>query len=361
MEDIYKILSRTGNAWSVQHSNQESFDVIEFWKADTTGSITVENRSVGPDPQERRQWLTQRRRISHSLILRLVWLTVDVAKQQVNISEPIEKEILKEFGIGLAHSYFKTFTSGITALPKRCMDDTERQAFAFCFAPKLALLWSHTQSNLQHPAEGRAVTEGIVYTKATPQLQTQPRLQKTTLEQMISNIPWDNRTCRSPAIPALMLSLLLGQQIQQTQTNIVRELREVEMRTGHHDFHHQTQPAPDELSRLSARLSGYATRLASVSRKTTMVGELLSFIRSTEHAEKTRRRPINMSHDASGMSTEEEDLLQHNVQVLQHRLNMQKLETDFILKRVEVQLKAVGSALFHCSSRCIREAKESVK
>lgn len=343
MEDIYEIVSRTGGAWNVTHSDRESFEVTEFWKTDITGSITVDKRSVGPDPEERQRWLTQRRRESQSLILRLAWLTVDVEKQQVDISKPVEKEILKEFGIQLAHRYFKTFTSGITALPKTCAEDTERQAFAFCFAPKLASLWSHSRSKARHPDGYRAVTEGIVYIKAASRSKAaQPEAQKPpSFQNIISQIPWDPRVCQSPAVPALMLSLLLGQQIQQTQTAIIQEIKKVEVRTGHHDFHHQNQPAPDELSLLSARLSGFAARLASVSRKTTMVGELLSHVRSIQDSESKQRGSVDTTAEVAARDLEAAKLLQHNVQVLQHRLDMQSLETDFILKRVEVQLKAV--------------------
>lgn len=347
MEDIYKILSKTGKAWNVRYTDRNSFDVTEFWKADTTGSITVENHPIGSDPQSRKQWFTQRTRESESLILRLVWLAVDVELRQVDISEPVEKEIIEEFGIKLAHSYFKTFTSGITALPKLCTDDFERQAFAFCFAPKLASLWSHTRSKPDQTGEVKAITQAIMFIKATPKTKTQPAFHTiTTLKSIISNMPWDPRICLSPAVPALMLSLLLGQQIQQTQSAVVGQVQEVESRTKFHDFHHHKQPAPVELESLSAKTSGYATRLASVSRKTAMAGELLNFIRNIESEEKMKRARTSGSNGAPGAGSDEISLLQHNVQVLQQRLDMQKLETDFLRKRVEVQLQAVSSHPF---------------
>jgi hypothetical protein len=333
MEDFYKVLSSAGNAWSVGYSGRQSFDVSEFWKNDTTGAITIDNRTIGPDPQQRREWLTRQRRDGQSLVLRLVCLSVDVGLRKVDISEPVEKELLDQFGLGLAHSYFKTFTSGVTALPKTITDQFERQAFAFCFAPKLASLWSHTQYNGLSPDEARVVTEGIVFIKKTSKPNKQPAVPKPpSFQKIISKLPWDPQICRDPAAPALMLSILLGQEIQQTQTFILLEIRGIEARTGHHDFHDRTQPAPDELSVLSAKASGYAVRLASVSRKTAMLGELLAFLRGTEQATRD---------DGSVPRRAGSSPLQQHVLVLENRLKMQKLETDFILKRVEVQLQAV--------------------
>lgn len=337
MEDFYKVLSSAGNAWDVGYSGRQSFDVTEFWKSDTTGAITIDSLTIGPDSQQRREWLAQHARDGQSLVLRLVCLSVDVGQRKVDISEEVEKELLDQFGLGLAHSYFKTFISGVTALPKTITDEFERQAFAFCFAPKLASLWSHTRYNGLSPDEARIVTEGIVFIKKTSKPNKQPGVPKPpSFQKIMSKLPWDPQIYRDPAAPALMLSILLGQEIQQVQTFILLEIRKIEARTGHHDFHDRTHPAPEELSVLSAKASGYAVRLASVSRKMAMLGELLAFLRSTDQATRD-------GGSVPGHATEPSPLQQH-VHVLESRLKMQKLETDFILKRVEVQLQAVSPA-----------------
>lgn len=339
MDDIYKILS-IQDAWRLNKSSTtEHFEATEFWQDDASGVISVENRRIGSDPEERKLWLSQRTRGAQSLVVRFVWLTADVSKTEVDLSKQVKDQILDEFGLQLAYRYFHSFTSGVSALPKIINDDFERQAFAFCFAPKLASIWSHTRFKDQASGKTRPVTEGIIFNAKPSPSSDDPKVPR--MSEMLSQLPCNPQVCCSPAFPAFLLSLHLGGQIQKDQTKIVAEMQRVESRTGHHDFHRQENPKPDELNKLSAQVSGHANRLASVSRKTAMIEELLHFIRNTERPGKKGSHQQDPDENISASESDGSSLLECFVKVLQGRLKMQKMETEYILKRVQVQMEAV--------------------
>jgi hypothetical protein len=334
MEDIYKILS-TQDAWSLKNSSStEHFDVTEFWE-DAAGSISVENRRVGSEDQEREAWLERRTRDSQRLIVRFVWLKADLENKEVDLSKPIKNQIIDKFGLNLAYRYFHSFTCGVSALPKTVKDGSERQAFAFCFAPKLASIWSHTCFKDEVTGQASSVTEGIIFNATSASKPDGPKL-----SDMLSKFPCNRHVCRNPAFPAFLLSLHLGQQIQRAHTGIVGKMQVIEDRTGHHDFHRpQGNPNPERLASLnslSAEVSGHALRLASVSRKAAMVRELLQFVRRIEQLRRTSESNPMLGPESDGLR-----LLEDFVEVLQDRLDMQNMETEFTLKRVQVQMEAI--------------------
>lgn len=354
MEDIYNILSIAGDAWSLRDSSSnESFHATEFWQDDTSGAIKVKNRFI-EQPEQRREWLSLRTLDTQSLVLRLVWITAEPEKNKVDLSEPVKQEILDEFGLGLAHSYFRTFTCGVTALPVVHTKEFERQAYAFCFAPKLASVFSHTRfKTAQGSRRTNSVTEGIIFSPPPPPppkpgVPSKPEgLSKLDalklLRHSLTKMPWDERLCRSPGFPAFLLSLYLSNQVQQTQNGIIHKVRQIESRTGHHDFKRdQEKRPPEELVELSAKTSGCATSLASISRKTAMIGELLQFVQEAERTRTASESSSEMDASSSRSAESEISLVERTVQVMQQRLKMQNLETDYLLKRVQVQLEAVS-------------------
>lgn len=376
MEDVYRKLGVAVKLWQIEEAPNasSSIEVTEGWYNHEKGRVNVQHRTV--EPSELEEWLEQTTKQSNSgtktLVMRLVWVKVDPGKKQLNMSNSTREMLLGAFGLGLAYDYFQSYVTGITKLPREMTSHGPRDAFAFSYAPKLAAIWSAT--HLPPPFRCRTLTQGLVLIPS-PTPDPKPEEYKPEIldpkekeakeekpEKSVNQIlretlgsGWDAEVLCNPVFPAYLIALLLGIQIDLTQQSIKKKVQGLERRTGYHDFKTTREETATGLKQeLSAKASGWATKLASVERKSKTVDQLLTMV-SNEigvqkeelgiDAENSNRHPPEVRNTAL---TKAMDLLRSNVAVLRYRHDMQVLDTQYIEKRVEIQIQAVSPLpLFH--------------
>lgn len=343
MEEIYQNLGIL-NQWGSDSSNETSFAVTELWLEDASGKIKPRDQAVEAGGVHR--WLSQHKRgfgeQAQSLVMRFVWVDVDVKDKVIRLSDSVRDVLLDSFGLKLAYDYSRSVISGVTAFPPRPSDpDFDQRMYSFCYIPKIASVWSHRRSTkLDGPAP---LTQCIMFVQGDERGALKRGLQMS----------WDLSIYRNPMFPAFALSLLLGAQIDQSNGGIKVQLRKVEKRTGYSTFASRQgeEAATEELGSLSAQTSGSAAKLASTMRKTKTLERLLDFILRMVDEDESRLRPgaaqgngPNGSIDPVSQSVLDGcGLLKTHVDLLKERQKNQLLDTEYILKRVQVQIDAVST------------------
>ncbi|OAA51383.1 hypothetical protein BBO_01330 [Beauveria brongniartii RCEF 3172] len=135
--------------------------------------------------------------------------------------------------------------------------------------------------------------------------------------------------------PALLLAMQLGFEIDLTQSRIKVVVSDIEAKTGYHIFENRVAAsAHARLGQLAMRASGSATKLASIDRKRA---------------------------SAAGPSMRDaQHLLRHHVSILKERLEMQMLDTQYTMKRVDIQINALFNMMMQQdNSNGIELAKSS--
>ncbi|CAM1500796.1 Fc.00g099580.m01.CDS01 [Cosmosporella sp. VM-42] len=336
MDEIYQKINRF-NPRTLNHSEDGDvvqFEATELWRDHSTGSITASNITVRIN--ELSKWLDEETRgqngVTESLVLRFVWTELhDMVR--VGLSKSVVNKIAARFGLELAYGYFQTALSGLNAFPKIQTPISENQAYSFCFAPNLAAIWSH--NHFRPPMARKSVTYGLVLSKELPK---EPSKKTKTLQKLLSS-GWNPTLLGHSMFPALLFSLMLGGESALTVNGMTTRVQEVEERTGHQKFKTKRKSrASGVLGDLSAEMSGYATRLASVERKSKTLEKLLDFIfqQVGEYKEGENQHTAVLGGMVDG-----DDLVRHHAGALRQRLNMQVLETNYILKRVQVQIEAL--------------------
>ncbi|KAK2590627.1 hypothetical protein QQS21_011693 [Conoideocrella luteorostrata] len=346
MEDIYRNLS-TLDCWGRGWGTERSYQATELWQNDKTGVVSVKSKKI--DPVNVNGWVAEETAGSdddaQTLILRLVWLDVDVRDKVIRQSEETTKFVVNAFGLKLAYGYARSCLAGATELPLQTHgQDADLRSYCVCYTPKVAAVWSQRQQRKDKTGNGRPLTQAIFFVQED---------EKKSL-QMILEGKWSPDVYRNAIFPALPVAFLLGAQIDETVGAIKNDLRAVERRTGYHNFasRHES-PAKEELGELSAKTSGTSAKLASTLRKSKTLEKLLSFMQRVlgEAAAKyqERLRDLSPEEPASDDSPEGDirgcSLLKNHVSVLQERQEMQVMDTDYTLKRVQVQIDALFSII----------------
>lgn len=342
MEDMYQNLSFL-DQWKNGSTDETSFKVTELWLQKTSGKISAKGQTVEAGGINR--WLSQRTRglgdQEESVILRVIWADVSVQDKTINISEAVRDELLDKLGLKLAHGYSRSLISGVTAFPPRSSDPAlDSRAYSICYIPKLAALWSHTRPTM--PDGPPPITNCIMFVQKD---------EKAGLQQCL-NMTWDLNICRNPMFPAFALALLLGTQIDKSNGDIKVQIRKVEKRTGYSTFtsRQADKPAEEELGELSAQTSGSAAKLASTMRKTKSLERVLDWILKMIAEEEGRMQQIQTQRGGTlaGEQSMQEgcDLLKAHVDIVRERSKNQFLDTEYTLKRTEVQVDAVRKRLY---------------
>ncbi|POR34676.1 Uncharacterized protein TPAR_05130 [Tolypocladium paradoxum] len=345
MEEIYQNLSIL-NQWGSDSSNETSFDVTELWLEDASGKIKPRHQTVEAGGVHR--WLSQHKKgfgdQAQSLVMRFVWVDVDVKDKVIRLSDSVRDVLLDNFGLKLAYGYSRSVISGVTAFPLRPSDpDFDQRTYSFCYIPKIASIWSHRRST--KPDGPAPVTQCIMFVQGD---------ERKALKQGLQ-VSWDLSIYRNPMFPAFALSLLLGAQIDQSNGGIKVQLRKVEKRTGYSTFASRQgeEAATEELGNLSAQTSGSAAKLASTMRKTKTLERLLDFILKMVDEDESRLR-LGAANDTvqndsidpvSQSALDGCELLKTHVDLLKERQKNQLLDTEYILKRVQVQIDALFSII----------------
>ncbi|CAG9992628.1 unnamed protein product [Clonostachys byssicola] len=344
MEEVYNTLTLTGAKWwDLQHSpNEETFKATQFWLDQTSKAVRVEIQTV--EPAQRDAWLERRTDDEgRTLIARYVWLSATGPnKNEINLTKAVQSTLCERFGLRTAYKYFHTFVSGVASLPRETTPEFERQAFAFCFGPKLAAIWSHRLSRTSTDD----ITEGIIFTQGDA-------VQQKYL-QYISKIPWNHGICLSSAFLAYLFSMVLCSEIDALQKKILQDVKEIEGETGFHGFAERKKKleqgrslATEAMVEMSAKASGFTTKLAGTGRKSDMIEQLLELMLKRASEDRANRERLASGRKATEDEPDGGPILDAHVEVMRQRMKMQGSETKYIQERVQIQI----SATFHTISQ----------
>lgn len=354
MEDLHHHLGRRSLWDKYDVPKSPTFDVTEIWGYDGSDSASCDHRTISSadvaswldEPAEKLLYPRTHRRLA-----RFVWVGENPKTSRHAPSTGVLSQIIEAWGLEQASDYSRSSFAGVAALPPR--GDT--RIFTVTYHPKIALAWSNSTIG------------GVTHTQAVAF--TGPEQRTEMLNILASR--WRPDVLSHPVFPAFLCSLALSGEFDDTTEGIKADVREVEVRTGHHRFsHRQERPAAGELGNLSARMSGCAAKLANGSRKLSVVGALNDFIirhiggqtlSDRNHDEEPRemegfdleKRDSIYTLSSSPLSplvtvqeksnTSAATLLSHHVDVLQQRLAMQSVDNEYVKQRVQVQI----AALFH--------------
>lgn len=333
MDEIYQKLGAR-DLWQIRDcKNETSFDVTEAWLHTATNTIEITNITV--TDASFKTWLNEEVKGSDNdtqfLLQRLVWLDVDVQERVVHLDHSVRQSLIDRFGLKLADAYFKSSIAGVTAFSTETTERGSRQAYALCHAPKLAAVWSQERFSdwLGRPP----TTRSLVFLPNQGRQKAQQFLKST----------WTASLYQNPMFPAFMLAIQMGLEIDKAQFGYRGDVQELETSTGHHRFKTRIDSTSQEKPGKSMvpMASGLSGKLASVERNSKTLARILKFMRDTiqKHAEES----VRTSDECQWAETMKEScqLLGHHVEVLQERLEMQILDTDFLMKRAQIQVDAV--------------------
>jgi hypothetical protein len=338
MDELFTNLSSLNSLqWDngTKSLDADSFQATDIWFDAATQRTHAGTKDVKVSALD--EWLLQKSQGAGSGSLRLVarfaWILADDKEKTINVPYEVMNRLNESFGLALAYKYSVSYINGAAALPRRVSQDTESQAYSFCYLPKLAALWSHTKSK----APSSAVTTGLILATKDYQKPLQKTLDKT----------WSFAMTSHAMFLAMCINISFGKQIDKSHELIKDSLRKIEDRTGYHAFQRKGVPdhaedlgLQEELGRLSRDSNGSATKLASLSRKANMTGKLLEFITRNVEDEEMR---LGLQAAGPGQASQDgPSLLRGHVSVLQDRLAMQELDMEYTKSRVNIQINAVS-------------------
>ncbi|KAF4954801.1 hypothetical protein FSARC_12018 [Fusarium sarcochroum] len=326
MDEIYHKIAEFNPRRLTQSHDVLSFKYSELWCRDDTGIVDYyQGDTTIPDVAS---WLAAETRTSkatgpESLILRLIWPKFSLDESRVELPEDAKEQILDKFGLELAYNYFSSCVAGVNAFPDVTKPEADQQAFAFCYAPKLASIWSHTR--FKSPSSRPGVTYGIILAGDGEQ--------RDLTRLLKSKSKWQLTTASHAMFPAFLFAFMFHGEIELTQGTMKPGIQQIEARTGYSDFKTERKHiAAGELGTLSAQMSGYATRLASTERKYKTLGKLLDFV----------QQRLSLGQSAT---PEADALMKNHVGVLQQRLIMQAMDREYTLKRVQIQIDVLNNLI----------------
>ncbi|KAM0432405.1 hypothetical protein ACHAPT_004949 [Fusarium lateritium] len=325
MEEIYQKIAEFNPQRPKQSSEAVAkFDVTELWYNDNTGIVNAYDDTIAV--QNVASWLDLETRPcasagTETLVVRLVWPEVNLDEHRVDL--PSQQLLLARFGLQLAYDYFPSCLAGASAFPKVAKPKGDEQAFAFCYLPKIAAIWSH--SRFRPPLARQSATNGIML--------AQPKEREVIKQFLKSESKWQLPIASHEMFPALLCSLMLHSQIELTQGQIKGNIQAVEGRTGYTDFKTKRKHlATGELAEVAAKITDYSSRLASTDRKSKTLENLMGFAQRI------------ISSDQSTAS-EGDKIMKNHIQVLQERLNMQVVDREYTLKRAQIQNEVLLSLI----------------
>jgi len=230
---------------------------------------------------------------------------------------PTALRIIEHFDLRLAYEYARSCVTGTTKVPRQQGTTTTYMAAH----PKLVALWS-VMATRASPPLSRVTLQAVLF--ASP-------CERARLKGLLSK-PWDPSLTSHPMFPAFLCGLALSQEVDSTQEEINEAMRHVEARTGHHNsLKRHKEPAQGSWGHLSAKMSGFARKLASTSRKIQMATELQNFI------------VTNLDQEPGlGEMVHSRRLIGSHVQLMSARLEMQRQQNNFLVQKVNIQLTAVS-------------------
>ena len=253
-------------------------------------------------------------------LLRLVWIpSCDIPRPwELDARKSSVDTILKNFGLEEAYRYTSIHPAFFALIPARQAEHSDTLTFSLSLTGGFGIAWKHNAKS------GR--TEGVSWGLDW--------VRKTMHSVMNKTKAW----ARHPLFLALVSSV--------TAVNITDEhldaqediISAVEVRTKYHGFS-GTPPliAEGDYTSLSQKMSACAGVLALVERRHKVLNEVL--IDQSLYSQR-----YDLGDDASSRSIRLE--VENCVENLRRRLKIQKIQLDYLSRRVEIQLTAVREATF---------------
>jgi hypothetical protein len=241
----------------------------------------------------------------------------------LDVSEHIFELVHEAFGLGLAQEYCNTTSAGIGTIPSTSQTSS---TLHFSYHPKISITWA---------SNPREMTTAMIC------MADQAKI--TLLEGLLVQ-EFAQRLCGHPMAVVVFGIVLFGLEIQETQEELKHQVRQVEVRTGHHDWKSRNEPpALGDLLALAAKMSGCESRVGSCLRKQSMLNEMIDFVEkqcaSIELLE--RNQDSQACRDMSSLILE-------SIEPLKHRTTAQRIDTGFLQGRISTQVDAVSLSVFHC-------------
>lgn len=255
-------------------------------------------------------------------VLRVAWIPHYRKSRLNDVGAGILEELTRAFHHQLAQTRFRATFAGAASLTEPF---NGRRTHYFCNHPHLAVTWSQcTVSGLT----------SVICIAEQNKIVILQDLLSCQFIQALANLEF---------IPALMCSILCCRQTDHLINSIKQQIRQTEVRTGHHGFMTRTEPsATGDLLRLSADMSGCISNLAVVTRRLGVLRELNKF---TADGEVNFRK----EKDLNKVDAAHKDLIS-NVKAIQQHCIMQKLDVDCFARRAQIQRDAVSVTFVHWSS-----------
>jgi hypothetical protein len=242
-------------------------------------------------------------------VLRVAWIPHDRKQGLNDVGAGILEELTRAFHHQLAQTRFRATFAGAASLTE---PSNGRRTYYFCNHPHLAVTWS------QCTISGLTSVICIAEQKKIVILQD---LLSCQFIQALANLE---------LIPALMCSILCCREIDYLLNTIKQQVRQTEVRTGHHGFMSRSEtPATGDLLRLSADMSGCMSNLAVITRRLGVLRELNRFTADGVVDSPALRELIS------------------NVKAIQQHSIMQRLDAEFFERRAQIQRDAVSTIFIH--------------
>ena len=328
MDELFRHLGHTEQTWGHDvFTDREEIDVCEVDQDARTNTRKTQYQTISKDGLP--GWL------GHNVVCRMVWVSRDAAELRNDIATPVLFQLLDAFGLKSAYSYYSTAFAGAASLPPQRTASGNIRSYSFCYHPKIILLWSRNAS--------QNCIQGICFAG---------KAQITAFQELL-NVRWP--FLEHDMMPAFLCSVLLSSEVNTTQNAVKQEVRETEVRTGFHRWSgRREQRASGDLSALSAKMSGCASKYASVARKMQVVEDLNEFILEQISDLRDSLSGVGPATQSGVRKLNEHGrALEKHVQLMQRRVKMQQVDVEFFEQRVTVQLNAVSRLFLFCNERNI--------
>jgi len=307
----------------LQFSSRREVDVSEIWQRRLQDGVRFRHKYKKLEQGDLTTWLQGTKqpsaassKNSSQLVIRLVWVPLLNQQKTLDVADDIYKQVRDCFGHELSEGYCKTIPSGIGELRDHQTNGTSQ--YFFGLQPKMFMTWSISRSS------GEINILCVVEEKKLPVI-------RNLLDQ-----PFIHNIAGHTTSPALICATFLSLEIETTQDEVKRQVRQVEVRTGHHSWKSRTErPALGDLTSLSAKMSGSSIRCGSCLKKQRSLTEVLDFISSQLHSP-------TLTGLAPKGSTVSQSYALDMVNMLQKRVTAQEADNSFIQCRVDTQLNAVS-------------------
>jgi hypothetical protein len=319
MASFNHYMNETQIVWEhFNYSGTEEVDISEVWRGDEEecdAAITLHRRINKHDFSK---WLNQTGEtrpgfdgvIEGKCALRIIWILRDKRRRLLDVDSVLFAKICSESGQGLAQDYCNTQYAGVGSIID---ETTAKRVYFLCNHPKLAVTWAHDE-----------------ITNATTAICVADQHKLNILQDMVGS-RFIHDLAHLKLTPALMSAVLSSKEVDMETTEVKKQVREIEARTGYHEWTSRDEiSAGGDMIGLSARMSGCGIRSESNVRKLEVIEEFCQFI--CDHIEeekdiKGKKELLSLTHS------------------IRRRIALQIVDLKYTQSRTRAQKEAVSPLL----------------